>query len=210
MASLVLHTYWRSTSSFRVRIALGFKGLSYESRFVNLLAGEQNGDYRLTSPTGFVPCLEIEGHKVIESVAILELLEELHPDPALYPKTPFERARMRTMVEMINSGVQPLGNLSTLAKVGEDKELRLAWMKHFMPKGLGAFESMCSPEGPFAFGPQFSAADVLLVPQMYAARRFGIDVSMFPRLNRAEKAASALPCVEAAKPEMQGDAVTTF
>ena len=204
MSTLVLHTYWRSSSSFRVRIALAYKRLSYQSRFVNILAGDQQGEYRLTSPTGYVPCLEIDGHKFGESVAIMELLEELHPEPALYPKRPEERARVRAMVEMINSGVQPMQNLSVLAKVGEDKAVRLAWMTHFVQKGLAAFEAVASPDGPFAFGPSFTAADCVLVPQLYSARRFGIDVSMFPRLARAEKAALTTPWVDACAPRNAG------
>lgn len=214
MAELVLYTYWRSSSSYRVRIALGYKGLAYRSACVNLLEGEQKKDaYKDKSPTGYVPCLAIDGELFVESVAIVELLEELYPEPALYPKRPADRARVRALVEMINAGTQPLQNLAVLDKVGSDKDARAAWMKHFMARGLGAFEAAMArredetgAEGPFAFGDRFTAADAFLVPQVYAARRFGVDLSAMPRVVRADAASSALPFVAAAKPEAQPDA----
>lgn len=208
MAKLVLSTYWRSSCSHRVRIALGYKQLAYEPSFVNILDGEhKKPEYLAKNPIGHVPTLTIDGTSYVESVAIMELLEELYPDPPLLPKTPHERARVRALVETINAGIQPLQNLVVLERHGgSDQEKRIAWMKFFIPRGLGAFEAHASEIGPFAFGKDFTMADACLVPQVYAARRYGIDLTPFPNIVRAEAAASALPFVAAAKPDAQPDA----
>jgi maleylacetoacetate isomerase len=208
MAKLTLSHYWRSSCSFRVRIALGYKELAYESTYVNILEGEQKKpEYLARNPIGHVPTLTVDGVPYVESVAIMELLEELHPEPALLPKTPQERAHVRALVETINAGIQPLQNLIVLERVGgTDQEKRNAWMKFFIARGLGAFEKLASESGPYAFGERFTMADACLVPQIYAARRVGVDLTPFPRVVRAEAAASALPFVAAAKPEAQADA----
>lgn len=217
MAKLTLSTYWRSSCSYRVRIALGYKGLAYEPVFVNILEGEQKTpEYLANNPIGHVPTLTIEasGARVsyVESVAIMELLEELYPEPALLPSKPHDRARVRALVETINAGIQPLQNTSVLDYLGDDKEKRSAWLKHWLPRGLTAFESLLATaekegvQGPFAYGRTLSMADCCLVPQVYAARRFGVDLAPFPRILRAEAAAMELPFVAAAKPEAQPDA----
>jgi maleylacetoacetate isomerase len=205
---LVLSTYWRSSCSYRVRIALAYKKLAYESSFVNLLEGEQKKPEHLAkNPIGHVPALTIDGVTYVESVAIMELLEELHPDPPLLPKTPHERARVRALVQTIASGIQPLQNLIVLERVGgKDPEKRNEWMKFWVARGLAAFEAQASETGPFAFGEAFTMADACLVPQIYAARRVSLDLTPFPRIVRAEAAASDLPFVAAARPEAQGDA----
>ncbi|GAC1536078.1 MAG: maleylacetoacetate isomerase [Polyangiales bacterium] len=208
MAKLVLSTYWRSSCSYRARIALNYKKLAYESKHVNIVSGEQKTpEYPAENPIGHVPTLPNDRVAYVESGAIRELLEELHPEPALLPKTPQDRARVREMVEMINASIQPLQNLVVLEKVGgDDQEKRSAWMKFFIPRGLRAFEALASDKGPFSFGEAFTMADVCLVPQIYAARRVGVDLTPFPRIVRAEAAASALPFVAAARPEAQADA----
>jgi maleylacetoacetate isomerase len=208
MAKLTLSTYWRSSCSFRVRIALNYKKLAYESKHVNIVSGEQNTpEYLALNPIGHVPTLHIDGVPYVESVAIMELLEELYPEPALLPKSPQDRARVRALVETINAGIQPLQNLIVLDRVGgDDQEKRSAWMKFFIPRGLRAFEALASEKGPFAFGEAFTMADACLVPQIFAARRVGVDLTPFPRVVRAEAAASALPFVAAARPEAQDDA----
>ena len=217
MAKLTLETYWRSSCSYRVRIALGAKGLAYEPVFVNILEGEQKTpEYLAKNPIGHVPTLTIEtaGARAsyVESVAIMELLEELYPEPALLPRTPHERALVRALVQTVNAGIQPLQNTSVLGYLGPDPEARSAWLKHWLPRGLTAFESLMANaekegvKGPFAFGTTLSMADCCIVPQIYAARRFGIDLAPFPRIVRAEAAAMELPFVLAAKPEAQPDA----
>jgi maleylacetoacetate isomerase len=208
---IVLYGYWRSSSSYRVRLALAYKGIAHENVFVNLLKGEQRTEtYAAQSPTGYIPCLEVDGQRFIESVAILELLDELVPNPPIYPREPFARARVRAMVEVVASGIQPLQNLLVLERVSGDPEARKTWGSYFNAKGLAAIAKLvdaASPSGPFCFGPSLTAADLVLVPQMYSARRFGVDVDAWPRLVGAEKATLALPGMMEATPERQGDAV---
>jgi maleylacetoacetate isomerase len=207
MPKLSLATYWRSSSSYRVRIALAYKKLAYESVLVNLLACEQNKpDYVAYNPIGHVPTLFVDGAPYVESVAIMELLEELYPDPPLLPKSPRDRALVRGLVQTINAGIQPLQNLSVLARVGTEPEARKAWMQHFIARGFRAFEALASEAGPFAFGSDFTMADACLVPQVYSAQRIGLDLTPFPRIVRAEAAASELAFVASAKPEAQPDA----
>jgi maleylacetoacetate isomerase len=214
MPQLKLYTYWRSSASHRARIALGYKGLSYEPVFVNLLASEQREEaYRKTNPMGHLPALVLDGTTYVESTAILELLDELYPTPALYPGTPHDRARIRALVQIVNSGIQPLQNLIVLDQLGDDKEKRLAWLQFFIKRGLDAWEALASrfaaetgQSGPFAYGASFTAADAVLLPQLYAARRYGIDLSVYPTISRAFEASKDLPFVKAADPDAQPDA----
>ena len=204
----ILATYWRSSCSFRVRIALGYKNVAYEPLLVNLLEGEQNKPaHRAKNPIGQVPTLTIDGVTHVDSIAIMELLEEIYPEPPLLPKAPHDRARVRALVQTIASGIQPLQNLVVLDRVGgTDQEKRSDWMKFWITRGLGAFETLASESGPFAFGAAFTMADACLVPQIYASRRVGVDLTPFPRILRAEAAASELAFVAAARPEAQPDA----
>ena len=204
----ILSTYWRSSCSFRVRIALGYKKVDYEPLLVNLLEGDQKKPAHLAkNPFGHVPTLTIDGVTHVDSIAIMELLEELHPDPPLLPKAPHDRARVRALVQTIASGIQPLQNLVVLDRVGgTDQEKRSDWMKFWITRGLGAFEALASASGPFAFGTAFTMADACLVPQIYASRRVGVDLTPFPRILRAEAAASELAFVASARPEAQPDA----
>jgi maleylacetoacetate isomerase len=214
MPQLTLYTYWRSSASHRVRIALGYKGLDYDPVYVNLLAGEQRRDeYREVNPIGYLPCLVVDGVKYVESTAILELLEDLYPEPPLLPRRPEDRARVRALVQIVNSGIQPLQNLVVLERIGEDKERRLEWLRHFITRGLAAWEALSARfarehdlAGPFAYGSALTSADVLLIPQLYAARRFGIDLSAYPIIQRVDEATRDLPFVKAAHPDAQPDA----
>lgn len=214
MSKLTLCTYFRSSSSHRVRLALGYKGLAYEPIFVNLLEGQQKSAENVArNPIGHVPTLLVDGVPYVESVAIMELLEELHPEPALLPKRAEDRARVRSLVEIVNSGIQPLQNLAVLERVGDDKEKRKAWLHHFLPRGLAAFEALVAryeaelgAKGPFSFGASFTMADCCLVPQVHAARRHGIDLASYPRVVRADAAVSELAFAKAASPEAQPDA----
>ena len=210
---MVLYSYWRSSSSYRVRFALAVKKLSYEMVTVNLLAGEQKSDAHLSrSPTGHVPCLVVDGRPIIESVAIVELLEELYPDPPLFPKSPIDRARVRTIVEIVNSGIQPLQNMKVMRLVGEGDPGK-AFAKHFNEAGLAALEHLLEfhskegVQGRYAYGDSLTAADVFLVPQFYSAKRFGVDTSKFPRVTAAAEAAMATEAARAAHPDNQPDAV---
>jgi maleylacetoacetate isomerase len=179
---------------------------------VNILAGEQKSPaYLARAPLGHVPTLEIDGASFVESVAILELLEDLQPEPALYPRDATMRAHVRSMVETINSGTQPLHNLVVLNRFPEPE--RKAWTQHFIARGLAAFERLLeahgAKQGPHCIGTQFTAADVLLVPQMYAARRFEVDLAPLPLCVAADGKARELAFVQAAAPELQVDAPRT-
>lgn len=214
--SLVLHAYWRSSSAYRVRLALGAKGLAYETVAVDLLAGaHEAAAYRELNPAGYVPCLLVDGVPFVESVAICELLEELFPDPPLLPESPLARARVRALVETVNAGTQPLQNLNVLRRVSDDAAARNAWAAHFIGRGLAAFEEHLSrlertdpaaAAGPFCHGSRFGLADAFLVPQVYNARRFGVDLEPLARVRRADDAARALDFVSRAAPEAQADA----
>lgn len=214
MHTLTLYTYWRSSASHRVRLALGYKGLDYEPRYVNLLEGEQRGDaYKAVNPIGHLPCLVVGGVKYVESTAIIELLDELFPEPPLLPKAPEDRARVRALVQIVNSGIQPLQNLSVLDRIGTDKEKRLEWLRHFLTRGLSAWEALATrfadetgQRGRFSFGDAFTAADAVLLPQLYAARRFGIDLGAYPKITSVDEATRDLPFVKAAYPDAQPDA----
>jgi maleylacetoacetate isomerase len=214
MPDLVLYNYWRSSSSHRVRIALALKGLAYRYEIVNILANEHASDaHKARSPTGFVPCLTIDGVPYVESVAIVELLDERFPAPPLYPKDAHARARVRALVEIVNSGTQPLQNMAVIQLLSPDPEVQRKWVQHFVGRGLAAFEAaMESHEregtrGRFAYGEAPTAADVFLVPQVFSAKRFHVDVAPFPRVARAFEEAMKLDAVQGAAPERQPDAV---
>jgi maleylacetoacetate isomerase len=212
MPELTLYNYWRSSSSHRVRIALALKGLAYRYVAVNLLAGEQSSDeHKARSPTGYVPCLVMDGTPYVESVAIVELLDERFPEPPLYPADAHARARVRALVEIVNSGIQPLQNTHVtqfVSKAGDVKE----WLQHFLSRGMASLETaMVAHEkegvrGAFAYGDAPTAADVFLVPQVFSARRFHIDLSKCPRVERAFDAAMKLEAFQRAAPERQPDA----
>lgn len=214
MAELVLYTYWRSGSSYRVRLALAVKGLRYRAVPVNLLAGEQaRPEHLARNPMGYVPCLEVDGKLFTESVAILELLEELYPEPPLLPRQPEARARVRALVEVVNAGIQPLQNLTVLQRVSADSEVRKGWIKHFVGRGLAAFEALMARneaegvKGRFAYGDSLTFADCALLPQVYSARRFHVDLGAMPRVAAAADAIAATDAGRAAAPEAQADAV---
>jgi maleylacetoacetate isomerase len=216
MPQLTLYNYWRSSSSHRVRIALALKGLAYDYVAVNLLRDEHAGaEHKSRSPTGYVPCLTIDGASYVESVAIVELLDERFPAPPLYPRDPHGRARVRAIVEIVNSGIQPMQNRSVLHHVSPDADAQKKWVQHFLARGLGALEAaLASAEregvrGAFAYGDVPTAADVFLVPQVVSARRFQVDVAPFARVARAFDAAVRLEAFEKAAPERQPDAVST-
>jgi maleylpyruvate isomerase len=216
MPDLVLYNYWRSSSSHRVRIALELKGLAYRYEAVNLRADEQASEaHRSRSPTGFVPCLVVDGVPYVESVALVELLDERFPEPHLLPPDAHGRARVRALVEIVNSGIQPFQNLSVLKHVSPDLEVQRQWAQHFIARGLGAFEVAMQRheregiQGPFAYGPSPTAADVFLVPQVTGALRFKVDLAPYGRVVRAFDAAMKVEAFQRAAPDRQPDAVAS-
>lgn len=212
--TLRLYSYWRSSSSWRVRIGLGLKGLAHEIAPVNLGTGEQWSDaHRARSPLGQVPVLEIEEDgrmlRIVQSMAILEWLEERYPDPPLLPRDLAGRARVRSIAEHVNSGIQPLQNavvLRTLREkeAGWDRE----WARTFIGRGLEGLERAVGDGGAgrFCHGDAPGLADCYVVPQLYNGRRYGVDLASFPTLRRIEEACAALAAFREAHPDAQPDA----
>jgi maleylpyruvate isomerase len=205
-----LYSYFRSTSTWRVRIALAWKNVPTTYVAVNLLEGQQAGaEHRARSPMSKVPVLELDdGRIVTESMAIIHYLEETHPEPPLLPREPYLRARARMLAEMVNSGIQPFQNMEVLREVkrglGGDEQ---AWARRWIGQGLAALEvAVQGSAGRFCVGDAVTLADVYLVPQLSAARRFGVDVAEMLTLLRIEEAANALPAFQAAAPGAQPDA----
>ncbi|WP_071674131.1 maleylacetoacetate isomerase [Nioella nitratireducens] len=207
-----LYTYWRSSCSYRVRIALGLKGLAWDSIPVHLVKGEQRDPgYVAHNPSGFVPTLVLEdGTELVQSMAILDYLEAVYPDPALLPADPLDRARVLAAAHVIAMDTQPVTNVGVVghlkATYGVDMQGGIDWMVHFMQRNLAAFDRLIAPEGTFSFGDSPTWADICLVPQLYNAHRWGVDLGRFPRLLTIERAALALPAFDAARPETQPDA----
>lgn len=211
---LVLHNYWRSSASHRVRIGLGLKDLAYEYVIVNILHREQHADaYRARNPMAQVPTLELtedDGtvHAIRQSLPILEFLDERFTARPLMPKDLFLRARTRELAEIINSGIQPLQNLSTTKAVKAFGGDEAVWPKTFIANGLAAFERVATETtGTFCVGDTPTIADCCLVPQLASARRFGVDISNHALLLRIEERCLALPAFQNAAPDRQPDAV---
>jgi len=209
-----LWSYWRSSCAYRVRIALGLKRLPFEYAAVHLMAdgGQQHRpEFSAVNPQRQVPVLELtEGNetvRLVQSMAIIEYLDERFPEPPLLPASAQGRAQVRALAELVNSGIQPLQNTSTfneLKKHGVDPG---PWAQTFIEKGLTALERLAAPHaGAFLFGDSVSLADIYLVPQLYNARRFGVPLDAFATLTRAEANAQALQAFRAALPEAQPDA----
>lgn len=209
MSQITLHGYWRSGTSYRTRIALNLKGLAYHQVTHDLRTGEQRGDhYRALNPQGLVPALEANGAVLTQSPAILEWLEERYPDPPLLPADLTDRALVRAMAAAVACDIHPLNNLRVLNAVralGADAVPD--WIARWTGDGFAALEVLIARHGDgFAFGAAPTLADCHLVPQVYAAERFGVDLTPYPRLLAAADRARALPAVAAAHPDRQPDA----
>ena len=209
MSRPVLYDYYRSSAAYRVRIALNLKGIDYESRPVNLADGAQkDAAYRALNPQGFVPMLEIDDHRLTQSLAIMVYLDQRFPDPALMPRNALEGAHVRAMALGIACDIHPLNNLRVLkyltGTLGVTEEQKNAWYAHWITEGLAALEAMAAPTaGKFLYGDSVTLADVCLVPQIYNARRFGVPLDAYPTLVRADANATALESFAAAHPDRQ-------
>jgi maleylpyruvate isomerase len=210
-----LYSYFRSSSSWRVRIALNYKRIEYAYAPIHLLqdGGQQHRpEFTSLNPQGMVPVLEVEEggkvHRIAQSVAILEYLEETQPKPPLLPTGSVLRARARQLTEIVNSSIQPLHNLMVLRKVTEELGgERNPWAQGFIRRGLAAFETLARDSGgPYAVCEHPTFADVCLVPQLYQARRFGTDLAGFPTCLAIEAACLKLEAFQAAGPDRQPDA----
>ena len=214
--ALTLYSYWRSSAAYRVRIGLNLKGLAYETRPVHLVrdGGEQHADdYRSLNPQALVPMLVDGERRITQSLAILEYLDETFPKPALLPADTRGRARVRSLAMLVACDIHPLNNLRVLQYLKRENGLEQpaidAWMLHWMREGFAAMEAMLADApgtGTFCLGETPTIADCCLVPQLYNARRFALDLSPYPTLVRIEADCLALPAFDAARPESQPDA----
>jgi maleylacetoacetate isomerase len=208
--SLRLYSAWRATAPYRVRIGLALKGLAYDYSGVDLLAGQQRSpEYRAVNLQGLTPALEVDGRVLTQSLAILEWLEETHPEPAILPRGAFARHTVRAMAGIIACDIHPLNNTrvaGALAKLGMSETDRLAWTQRWIVDGFTALEPMIARDGAgFAFGDTPTLADCCLIPQVYSARRFDVDLSAFPAIVAVADRAATLPAFIAAHPDQQPD-----
>ncbi|NJC05156.1 maleylacetoacetate isomerase [Sphingomonas kaistensis] len=209
MPRIVLHDYFRSSASYRVRIALNLKGLAYDQHPVSLVAGEQQSpEYKALNPQGFVPMVEIDGERVTQSLAIFDRLDALVEEPPFVPSDPPGRAHVLALALTVACDIHPLNNLRVLrylkTELGQPQEAVDAWYRHWVVEGLAALEALAAPQaGTFLYGDQLSMADICLVPQLYNGRRFDVPMDAYPTLLRAEAATLALAPVEAAHPDRQ-------
>ena len=206
-----LWSYWRSTTSYRVRIVLNLKGFAYDIAPVDLVKGEQRApEYAAMNPGRGVPVLELDdGTRLTQSLAIIDYLDHLRPDPALLPAEPLARARTMAAVHQVALDIHPVNNLRVvqhLETMGHSKAEVVDWMVHWMHEGLSAYQAMILPDTPFSFGDTPDLADICMVAQLYNAHRWGLDLAPFARLTAIEQACLALPAFDAARPENQPDA----
>ena len=211
---IMLHNYWRSSASHRVRIGLGLKELAYDYVVVNILHKEQHAEaYRARNPMAQVPTLEItedDGtvHAIAQSLPILEYLDERFSERPIMPKDLYLRARARGLAEIVNSGIQPLQNLTTTKAVKAFGGDEVAWPKNFIADGLAAFERAARDiAGTFCVGDAPTIADCCLIPQLASARRFGVDITKHTLLLGIEERCLAMPAFANAAPDRQPDAV---
>jgi maleylacetoacetate isomerase len=209
MSRPILYDYHRSSAAYRVRIALNLKGVDYESRPVNLLESAQRGDdYRELNPQGLIPMLEIDGHRLTQSLSIIVYLDQVFPDPPLVPRDPADGAHVRAMALAVACDIHPLNNLRVLkylkGQFGRSQEEVDAWYAHWITEGLSGLEAIAKAgAGRFLFGDALTIADVCLVPQLYNARRFNVPLDDYPTLLRADENANALDAFAAAHPDRQ-------
>ena len=207
-----LYSYWRSTTSIRVRAALNLKGVEYQIVPVNLVAGEQREtEFSTVNPGMGVPALELDDGRIItQSVALLDYIEEVWPDPALLPADPVDRAQVRAAAAQIALDIHPVNNLKILAylkgPLGHSQDETVVWMNHWMTEGFTAFEKLIRPDTPYCFGETIGLADLCLLGQMVNARRWGCDTTPFPRLVEIDERCRENPAIQAALPEAQPDA----
>ena len=208
-----LYSYFRSSAAFRVRIALNLKGLAYDIVPIHLIKDggqHKTAGYRAVNPQMRVPALTLpSGEILIQSLAIIEYLDEAHPNPPLLPTDPIERAHVRAVSQIIACDIHPLNNTAALnylkSQLKHDQAAADAWYTSWVVTGFEAVEALIEP-GPYAFGSQVTVADLCLVPQVFNARRFNIPLERFPKIVAADAACAKLPAFDKARPENQPDA----
>lgn len=202
--TITLHDYWRSSSAYRLRIALNLLAMPYDRHSVDLVAGAQSLPENLArNPQGLVPTLEIDGQSLTQSLAILEYLDEVHAAGFL-PKDPLGRAKVRALSYAVAMEIQPVCNLRVakhaVAHSGGGITME-GWMQHFIALGLAGLEGLLTDAGPYCHGDQITMADICLVPQVYNARRWGVDLAAFPRIAAIAPLLDEVPAIAAAHPD---------
>ena len=209
-----LYGYFRSSAAFRVRIALGLKGLEAENVFIHLRRNEQRApDFLEVNPQGLVPALEEDGQVIIQSLAICEYLDETHPEPPILPGHPADRARVRALAEIVACDVHPLNNLRVLRYLADplkhDEDTVAKWYNHWIATGFEGFEKILASDGQagkFCHGDTPTLADICLVPQVYNARRYKLDMAPYPNIQRIAATCMKVDAIRLAAPENQPDA----
>ncbi|WP_135079669.1 maleylacetoacetate isomerase [Terasakiella sp. SH-1] len=208
-----LYDYWRSSASYRLRIALNLKNIPYEHICVHLVKGggqQHSADYKAKNPQGFVPALELEDGTILtQSMAILEYLDETHPTPALLPSDALGRAEVRSLAQVIASDIHPVNNLRILkylaGELGVADEQKMTWYRHWITKGFEALEARLGNTG-FCYGDSPTLADICLIPQVYNAHRFNVDMTPFPKISAINENCLKIEAFDKAVPENQPDA----
>ncbi|TRY58370.1 hypothetical protein DNTS_034212 [Danionella cerebrum] len=202
----VLYGYYRSSCSWRVRIALALKGIEFEQQAINLIkdGGQQlTEQYKAINPMQQVPALSIDGITLSQSLAIIHYIEETRPEPRLLPADPKQRAQVRMICDIITSGIQPLQNLYVIQKIGTEK---VQWAQHFINRGFDALEPILKKTaGQYCVGDEISMADICLVPQVYNAERFKVDMSPFPTMRRINQSLCEIEAFKVSHPSCQPD-----
>ncbi|KAJ3613017.1 hypothetical protein NHX12_019273 [Muraenolepis orangiensis] len=202
----ILHGYFRSSCSWRVRIAFALKGIEYEQIPVNLIkdGGQQLTDqYKALNPMQQVPVVEMDGITLSQSLAVIQYIDETRPGPKLLPACPKRRAQVRVICDVIASGIQPLQNLYVLQKIGADK---VEWAQHFIQRGFQALEPILKETaGTYCVGDELSMADICIVPQVYNAQRFKVDVGQFPTIDRLNQTLEEIEAFRVSHPSCQPD-----
>ncbi|NYT30232.1 maleylacetoacetate isomerase [Rhizobium sp. WYCCWR 11128] len=205
MNEVVLYDYWRSSASYRVRIALNLLGVDYQTVSINLLEGaHKTPEYLAVNPQGLVPTLVIDGKTLTQSLAIVEYLAELRPEYGLLPSDIADRQKVRALAYAVAMDIHPICNLhvvSHLMSMTEKADAREEWMKHFITDGLRKLEAMIGEAGAFSFGDAPTMADLCLVPQVYNARRWEVDLTAFKRISDIHSKCAELPAFQAAHPD---------